>query len=383
MKLANLGEKGLLERLRKRLADSGPRPGLVVDIGDDAAAVELVRPGESAAGMTGTDKLLLFTCDMLVEGVHFRRSWPALSGESLGWKALAINISDIAAMGGRPTFALVSLALPGQTEVDFVDQVYSGLLRCANEYGVTLAGGDSVGSPQGVVIDVSLLGEVERGRILRRSGARPGNFICVTGPLGAAAAALHILESRRHRAGGELLPNEAEREHGEPISPSPLTGEEEGEGEGQSDESLLRQLTARLFKPRPRLAEGQALAATGLVSAMMDLSDGLGDDLPRLCQESKVGARILAEKIPIPPDCTAACQQMDLNPLEIALRGGEDYELLFTCTSESLSTITAALANLTAPIIIGEILPLESGIQIIYPEGSASPLPEGFEHFSP
>jgi len=339
MKLANLGEKGLIERLRKWLAAAGPRPGVVVDVGDDAAAVELA----------GSDKLLLFTCDMLAEGVHFRRAWPGLNGENLGWKALAINISDIAAMGGRPTFALVSLALPGEMEVDFVDQVYSGLLRCAKEYGVTIAGGDSVGSPQGVVIDVSLLGEVEKERVLCRSGARPGNLICITGPLGAAAAALHILNCR---AG---VPAPAEE-----------------------------QLIARLLQPRPRLAEGQALAATGLVSAMMDLSDGLGDDLPRLCQESKVGARLFAEKIPIHPDCVATCQQMGLNPLDMALRGGEDYELFFTTAAENLPAIAAALerAAACAPIAIGETTTAEDGIQIVHPDGKSTPLPEGFSHFA-
>jgi thiamine-monophosphate kinase len=307
---------------------------VVVDVGDDAAAVQ----------MAGSDKLLLFTCDMLVEGTHFRRGWSGFSGEKLGWKALAVNVSDIAAMGGRPTYALISLALPGGIEMEFVDEVYSGLLRCAGEYGVIIAGGDSVGSPQGVVIDVSLLGEVEKGRLVQRKGARAGDLIAVTGSLGAAGAGLHILESQIPLiAGGE-------------------------------------DLIAALLEPRPRLAEGRALAESGLVSAMMDLSDGLADDLPRLCQESEVGARIFAKKIPVHP----ACRELFDGGLEHALCGGEDYELLFTFVPESLPKIASALkkAGAQPPIVIGEILPPDGGLQILLPDGSKSPLPEGFKHFS-
>jgi len=341
MTLSEMGEKRLIERLRQRLAAGGPRAGLVVDVGDDAAAF----------GLTGSDKLLLFTCDMLVEGTHFRREWHP--PEKLGWKALAVNISDIAAMGGRPTFGLISLALPGQIEVDFVDRLYSGLLRCAQEYGVILAGGDSVGSPQGVVIDVSLLGEVERGRLLRRRGARPGDLIAVTGPLGAAAAGLHLLSCHRQTRRGE--------EAGNAISVS-----------------AAEELLAALLEPRPRLAEGQTLAATGLVTAMMDLSDGLAEDLPRLCQESKAGAKIFADKIPLPPACRQLGQEVDF-----ALRGGEDYELLFTFAPTALPAITTALEKVgRPPIIIGEMLSPESGIQLLRPDGSESPLPQGFEHFA-
>ncbi|NIM05445.1 MAG: thiamine-phosphate kinase [Armatimonadetes bacterium] len=328
-----MGEKKLIERLRQRLTEAGLRAGVVADMGDDTAALQ----------QPNSDKLLLFTCDMLVEDIHFRRQWPGFTWEKLGWKALAINISDIAAMGGRPTYALISLALSGNTEVDCIDQLYSGLLRCAQEYGVIIIGGDSVGSEQGVVIDVSLLGEVEKDRLIRRSGARPGELIAVTGPLGAAAAGLHILEQG---------------------DPSPEKGEE---------------LIAALLEPKPRLAEGQALAATNLVTAMMDLSDGLADDLPRLCQESKVGAKILADEIPAHP----ACQEAGLDGLEYALRGGEDYELLFTFAGDNLSAITSALekAGFSPPLVVGEILRPEDGIQVHRPDGSTSPLPEGFKHF--
>ncbi len=372
MLLSSLGEKGLIERLRQQLAQGGSRAGVVVDIGDDAAAFQL----------PGAEKLTLFTCDMLVEGIHFRREWTP--PEKLGWKALAVNVSDIAAMGGRPTFALVSIALPGNTPVDFVDQIYSGLLKCAQEYGVVIAGGDTVGSQQGIVIDVSLLGEVDKERVVRRRGAQPGDVIAVTGPLGAAAAGLQIL-ARQGASNIGARPG--------PDFPPPVMGE--GQGGGATDlnppqggrrglraSSPLDELTARLLEPKPRLAEGQALAATGLVTAMMDLSDGLGDDLPRLCQESKVGAKIFSEKIPIHPALAAACEQLNFNPFDLALRGGEDYELLFTCAPARLAAITAALEKLCAPVVIGEILPSASGLQVVRPDGSTSPLPEGFKHFT-
>ena len=359
MNLSNLGEKKLIERLRRQLAQGGSRAGLVVDIGDDTAAFRV----------PGAEKLTLFTCDMLLEGTHFRRAWfnrpepGENSAERLGWKALAVNVSDIAAMGGRPTFALISIALPGDIEAEYVDKIYAGLLKCAQEYGVIIAGGDTVGSPQGMVMDVSLLGEVEEKKLLRRSGARVGDLIAVTGPLGAAGGGLQIIE----KTGGlcEARP--------QPQNPSYETSVEE------ALPPYVDSLVAALLEPKPRLAEGQALAATGRITAMMDLSDGLADDLPRLCQESKTGAAIHMEKIPVNP----ACEKAGLEALKLALQGGEDYELLFTFAPQNLAAINAALnvAGAPPPQIIGEMTPAAEGIRLINPDGTTAELPEGFKHF--
>jgi thiamine-monophosphate kinase len=285
---------------------------------------------------------------MLVEGTHFRRSWPAFSPEKLGWKSLAVNISDIAAMGGRPTFALISLALPGDTQTGFVEGLYDGLQKCAVQFGVTLAGGDTVGSQHGVIIDLLLLGEIERGSLLCRGGAREGEIVAVTGPLGISATGLQLLERNQ-----------------------PVTAETE-------------KLIARFLGPVPRLAEGQTLAGTGLIGAMMDLSDGLGDDLPRLCQESHVGAKIFAEKIPLLPECAIACRQMALNPLDMALRGGEDYELLFTVAEADFKKAASVLERIgaAAPVVIGKIVSCEEGIKLILEDGSAADLPAGYQHFN-
>lgn len=325
MNLSDLGEKGLIERLRAQLNQAGGRGELVVDVGDDTAAFRA----------PGADKLQLFTVDMMVEGTHFRRQWHWPG--KLGWKALAVNISDIAAMGGRPTFAVVSVGLPSDIELEFIDRFYTGLLGCAQKYGVVLVGGDSVRAPQ-IVIDVALLGEVAPEQLVRRSGAQVGDVIAVTGPLGGAAAGLKLLESGARGAKG---------------------------------------LASVLLEPMPRLAEGQALAASGAVHAMMDLSDGLADDLPRLCQESGVGARLYFEQIPIHP----VCQQFgDPN---CALQGGEDYELLFACAPGQLDIVNSALAGVgAAPAnVVGEILPAEVGIQLVGADGRIKPLAAGYQHF--
>jgi thiamine-monophosphate kinase len=382
MILSNLGEKKLIERLRRQLAQVGSRAGLVVDIGDDTAAFRVA----------GAEKLTLFTCDMLVEGTHFRRAWfnrsepDSNSLQKLGWKALAVNISDIAAMGGRPTFALISIALPGDIEAEYVDKIYSGLLNCAQEYGVIIAGGDTVGSPQGIVMDISLLGEVEEKKILRRSGARVGDLIAVTGPLGGAGGGLELLEK------GLIIrqnDSEARKENWGRASVKPAGGVREPRPQqpehapessiGKASALDVESLMAALLEPRPRLAEGQALAATGRVTAMMDLSDGLADDLPRLCQESKTGAIIQLEKLPVNP----ACEKAGLEALKLALQGGEDYELLFTFAPQNLAAITAALhsAGAPPPQIIGEMTSANEGIRLINPDGTTAERPEGFKHF--
>jgi len=381
MNLSNLGEKKLIERLRRQLAQGGSRAGMVVDIGDDTAAFKL----------PGAEKLTLFTCDMLVEGTHFRRAWfnrseaGESSAEKLGWKALAVNVSDIAAMGGRPTFALISIALPGDIEADYVDKIYAGLLKCAQEYGVVIAGGDTVGSPQGIVIDVSLLGEVEEKSLLRRSGAHVGDLIAVTGPLGGAGGGLVILEKGKALTEDAKRPHQNQRDNSQGLLYHGHLAHDGGfskhgrDARATTNAAFDTVLIQALLEPRPRLAEGQALAATGRITAMMDLSDGLADDLPRLCQESKTGAIIQLEKIPVNP----ACEKAGLEALKLALQGGEDYELLFTFAPQNLAAITAALnsAGAPPPQIIGEMTSAKEGIRLINPDGTTAELPEGFKHF--
>ncbi|MBI2104318.1 MAG: thiamine-phosphate kinase [Candidatus Omnitrophica bacterium] len=245
-----VGEFGLIERMRRRVRTA---PSVVVGIGDDAAVLR----------GPGAGQRLLFASDMVVEGVHFlRRRVPA---RWIGWKALACNVSDIAAMGGVPHWAVVSLGLPRATPVRFVDELYAGLARCARRYGVALVGGDTVRAPQ-VVVDVAILGTAERRRLTLRRGARVGDQLFVTGRLGGS------YRSGRH---------------------------------------------ARFL---PRLAEAQALLRRVRVHAMMDLSDGLASDLWQMSRASRVTLRVEAARIPVARAGRTVYH---------ALMDGEDFELLF------------------------------------------------------
>jgi thiamine-monophosphate kinase len=237
-------------------------------IGDDAAVLRVPQGHE-----------ILVTTDFSLEGVHFRREWhPA---ECVGHRCLTRGLSDIAAMGGEPRTAFLSLALPANLPQRWVDEFVRGLLALARKYGVTLAGGDTAQSPAGVLADIVVVGSVPKGKAITRAGARAGDVLFVTGELGGSAAAL------------------AELYRGRKIS---------------------RKNFARHFYPEPRVAVGRFLRQRGLATAMIDLSDGLSTDLHHICDESGDGAEVLAETIPC--HCAASLEQ--------ALHGGEDYELLFT-----------------------------------------------------
>jgi thiamine-monophosphate kinase len=300
VKVSDLGEFGLIERLTGVLPAEGS-PDLIVGIGDDAA---VWRAGS---------EYVIATTDTMVEGVHFvpgQAPWA-----DVGWKALAANVSDIAAMGGTPLFALVTLALPPEMPVDDVEVLYAGLAECAREYGVTVAGGDVVRAPQ-VSITVALVGRAERRDdeplLLRRDAARPGHVIAVTGTLGDPAAGLRRLQ------------------------------------EGASaDEPLAR----RHLWPRPPLAAGRAAASSG-VACGIDVSDGLLQDVAHVCEQSGVGAIIRAADIPLSEDLLAAYPD---DALRLACTGGEDYELVLIADREILDAISPmiGLAQLT---VIGEIV---------------------------
>lgn len=335
-RLREVGENPLVARLR---ALAGERPGeaVVVGPGDDTAALR-----------APVDRLLLFTCDMMVEGTHFRRDWA--TPEQIGWKAMAQNLSDIAAMGGQPLAALCSLGAPGEMEQAALEGISRGLVAAASKYGAALVGGDLVGSRLGLVVDVALVGWVEPELLLRRRGARPGDAILVTGHLGASGAGLAAL----------------------------VAGIQE-----EGDPDLQAALQAH-HQPRPRLLEGRAIARTRRATAMMDLSDGIADDLPRLCAESGVGAWVEASRIPVAPCCHALAGRLNQDPLDWALQGGEDYELLFTCSPDAVGEIAAAVAAAGGVPIscIGTIIDVED-VGLVDSEGRERPLGTGFAHFGP
>lgn len=335
VELSELGEFGLIDRLARRLAagSSHPRAGSVVhSIGDDAAVLGLPE---------GTE--LVATADALAEGVHFRRDWS--SPDDLGWKALAVNVSDLGAMGARPTAALVTLALPQDVPVDWVDGLYRGLKAASERYGCPVVGGDTVRSLGGICLSVTAFGAVATGKAVTRAGARVGDLICVTGGLGDSGAGLTLLECGGGVA-GEFLP--AVRWH---------------------------------LRPDPPVEAGAVLAEHGLATAMMDLSDGLASDLRHMATQSKVGAVVEAERLPISDAARLLARGLGVDVVRLALFGGEDYQLLFTVPADRFAEVPPALGPLgVVATIVGKVT--RRGLTLVGPEGSRTPLtPEGFHHF--
>jgi thiamine-monophosphate kinase len=336
MRLADLGEFGIIERIR-RLLPAMPSD-VVVGIGDDVAVLDTAGP-----------HYLLATCDIQVENVHFLRH--GINPQQLGRKVIAINVSDIAAMGGRPRWALVSLGLPRDLQVDFIDELYRGLEVQAQAAGIAIVGGNLSQIEGPLVIDLFLLGECDRDCLLRRDGAQVGDVVMVTGEFGDA------------RAGLELL-----------LRPHLQV----------SQETQARVLAAHLT-PQPRLAEGQILAASKRVHAMLDVSDGILSDLGHICEASRVGSALELARIPISHACCDVARAAGVNPENWALTGGEDYQLLFTtppgdaaAIQELLNTGTGAMAT-----VIGRIAPAAAGITLIGPDGIAVPHAGtgGWNHF--
>ena len=334
MDLSALGEFGLIELLSRRLPVT--RPEVIKGIGDDAAVIRV-----------NGDSWLLLTTDMLLEDVHFSFSYAA--PEQAGYKALAVNVSDIAAMGGWPAYALVSLGVPLTLPVAVLEGIYAGLRQAADEYGVSIVGGDTVKSPERLVINVALLGMVEAGRALYRSGARPGDLILVTGSLGNSAAGLYLCW------------------HPE-TSVSPETA------------AFLR--SAHLT-PRARVGAGRLLAKTGKVTAADDISDGLASELHEICRASGVGCRLREEAVPLDPRLKEAARAAGRDPLDWALYGGEDCELVFTAPARDAAQIKGQLeANQESCYLIGEILAKEKGILRVSAGNQVFPLePRGYDHF--
>ena len=285
-------EFDFIASLRQRVTSSALKSeSLIAGIGDDAAVFR------SSAG-----KETVITADLLVEDIDFRRTTtpPYL----LGHKALAVSLSDIAAMCARPMWSLISIGVPEDVwQTDFVNRFYDGLLELANHFGVQLIGGDTSRTNESVVIDSVVAGECAAGTAVMRSGAKPGDQIFVTGSLGAAAAGLRLIERGAHLADQNL---------------------------GDEDSQKLDHVLIRQLRPEPRVGWGIVLGEERLATAMIDLSDGLSSDLNRLCAASEVGALIDSSMLPIDNRVVELCGRRALDPLQLALHGGEDFELLFT-----------------------------------------------------
>ena len=328
-----LAERTLIQRVRRA---TPPAPGVTVGIGDDCAVLE------PTAGHR-----LLATTDLLLEDIHFRRRYAGPA--DVGWKAMAVNLSDIAAMGGRPRWALVALACPAETTLDEVEAFYEGARDLTSRHTVTIVGGDTTASPAGWIVNVTLLGEAVTP--LLRSGARAGDVIAVTGPLGRSAAGLAVLEL--------------------PSAP------------GGVDAAALAGLTAAHLRPVPRVAEGQWLAAAGGVTAMIDMSDGLATDLGHIAEESGVHCRIEIERLPIDAATAGVAGALGADARAWATGGGEDYELLLTCDPGALERLSDGLERATGRRLhaIGTIAGPGAGVSFVDARGREVPATAGFEHF--
>jgi len=332
-----VGELGIIRRIRDAVG-TGASPGVGTGIGDDTAVLAV--SGGAA---------LLATTDLVVEDVHFRRA--SAAPRDIGWKAMAVNLSDIAAMGGIPRWALVAMALPPSTELAEIDAFYSGMLEAAAPHGVVIVGGDTSASPDGWMINVTVLGE-HMGTPKLRSAAAPGDAIAVTGTLGRSAAGLALLEM-----GGRTAPGLSARARGD--------------------------LTGAHLRPVARLAEGRWLGGQPGVHAMMDLSDGLTTDLAHLCRESGVGARVMLDLLPVAPAAREAAQALGKDSLEWATGGGEDYELLLTCEPGAADSLARGLAGATgtALTVIGRIERAEAAVTYVDARGEPVALRTGYQHF--
>ena len=325
---SDLGERALIQRITARLAAPA---WVVVGPGDDAAVVEPQRR-----------TLDVLTTDAQVEGVHFDHRF--MPPDAIGHRALAVNLSDLAAMGARPRVALLSLVLPGALDVSVVDGLMDGMLRVADAHRVAIVGGNISRSPGPMMIDVTAVGSIGRRRVLTRRGARPGDIVYVTGTIGDAAAGLESL-----RAGADVQVGPTEQ---------------------------------RFLYPEARVRAGMLLASNRAATACMDLSDGLADGVRQIAEASGVGIAIDAERLPVTEDVRRWHETHGRRPLDAALAGGDDYELLFTVRPTHQGRLRAVKRLLgTLPLTRIGVVTRDRAIIVTYADGVRE-LPPGFEHFS-
>jgi thiamine-monophosphate kinase len=332
--IGKVGEFGFIGKVRDALKVRNP--SVVLGIGDDAAIFKPSRGHE-----------LVFTTDMLIEGRHFDFKW--ITPWQLGAKTMAVNISDCAAMGAKPTVAVVSLGVPADYPMADLEAFYSGMKQWGESFGAQIVGGDTVGSDK-FVVNVALVGEVESGRALKRSAAKAGDALFVTGTLGDSAAGLYALQH-----------------------PS---------AKGRDAAILLKK---RHLTPDPRFNVGRVLSTKKLAACAIDISDGLSNEIQHLCEESGVGAEIHEEAVPVSPSLERFCRENKLKAMHFALNGGEDYELLFTVPLTKISEVLKRVPAETGVAVrsIGQMVPKAKGISLIKRDGRRTTLKAGgFDHFS-
>jgi thiamine-monophosphate kinase len=325
--IRQVGEFGLIELIKKRILSKDKK--VLVNIGDDAAVFK-----------TSSDKLLIFTTDTMVERVHFDLRYCTF--KEIGWKAMAANLSDVAAMGGLPTYALVTVGLPRSARSTDVLSIYEGATEIAKRYNCEIIGGDTTLVKRDLFISIALLGEVEKKFLVTRGGAKKGDVICITGKLGEAQAGLEFLKRF-----------------------------------GRCNLSLVK----KHLKPQPKIDQARALIRNLKVNSMIDISDGLSSELFHLAEESKVGALLYEQKIPVSAKCLKAASLLNRNPLKCALSSGEEYELLFTVNRRDKSKLERIKSKLGISVM-GEITDKRRGVRMVRKSGAVQELKKsGFAHF--
>ena len=327
--LAELGEFGLIDRLTRNVKCYHPET--LKGIGDDAAVID--------AG----DKVILFSTDLLVEGIHFDLTY--MPFKHLGYKAAVVNISDIAAMNGIPRQMTVSLAVSSRFSAEALNELYAGVLMACEKYKVDLVGGDTSSNVKGLTISVSILGEAKKEEVTYRNGARSGDLLCVTGDLGSAYIGLHILE--REKSVFQVDPN---------MQPE-LTG--------------FNYQIGRQLRPEARTDIRTLLLGIGVKpTSMIDISDGLASEILHICKQSGVGCKLFEGKIPIDEHTRELAKEYKIIPSVAALSGGEDYELLFTIKQDDYEKIK----DISGISIIGHMTPASEGKYMITPDGKSVPV---------
>ncbi|MGE4287136.1 MAG: thiamine-phosphate kinase [Salinivirgaceae bacterium] len=325
--LKDLGEFGLIDRLTKDIKIK--HASTVKGVGDDAAVLDY------------TDKELVVTTDLLVEGIHFDLTYTPL--KHLGYKAVVVNLSDVYAMNAIPKQITVSIALSGKFSLEAVELLYAGIHKACEHYQVDLIGGDTTSSVTGLAISITAIGEVEKGQAVYRNGAKPGDLICVSGDLGAAYAGLQILN--REKAVYQVNPN------------------------SQPDMSAYDYVLERQLKPEARRDIVEALKKSAIKpTSMIDVSDGLSSEIIHICKQSNCGAKIMDADLPIDAQTIHVAEELNMDASLLALSGGEDYELLFTVSPDDLTK----LSMVEGVQVIGEIVPADQEVRLYGKSGGST-----------
>jgi len=348
IKISSIGEFGLIDNIRKivdiRVEDTALHDNLLIGIADDAAVFR-----------TTVGKVQLFTTDAFVEGIHFDLTFTSF--KHLGWKVITANISDIAAMGGVPRYVTIALSLPQKITVEMVEEFYEGAALACKKYSCLIVGGDTTASLTNMVISVALTGEASEQCVRYRKDAKPGEYICVTGHLGASFAGLKILKREKDRYTQSTIRNKF-KPNLEPYI-----------------EAVERHLM-----PRPRLDLSKILSEQVKIGAMIDISDGLASEVHHICKESNVGALVYEHNIPLQNITQRIAAEFSEPPTDYALYGGEEYELLFTIGAEEFKKLEMLSSDIT---IIGRITEKEKGIELVHENGEQEALRfGGWDHFS-